>query len=342
MGYCFMAIEKIKEKGTMTRKYEHNYRTCYVPNADQDAIGENEELVSLNGKTYKEIFDQRMEELKDTNQHIRKNAVLGLEIVTTFSREERENVDLEKWKKDQVEWLKETFNANQKYGENVASVVYHGDEAGNVHCHAFIIPIDNKGKLNASYYLNGRSKMIKLQDSYGKKMDENHNLHRGLKNSTAKHKKLKYFYTSLNQAYDKNLPLVGNVGNRNETANEYRERANEEYKKLSMLLLAEQNKVQRLKDEIKTISMNEKIEFFKEKDKVEKLENFLKKENMDIDTLIKKAKAMDKINNAIQEYPDQNKAATTFNAIQEMIKSYDNKHRKKKKKREKSFKNDKR
>ena len=341
MGYCFMSIEKIKDKGTMTRKYEHNYRTCYVPNADQDAIDQNEELVTLNGKTYKQVFNEKMNKLSEYNPKIRKNAVLGLEIITTFSREDRDNIDIEKWKKDQVDWLRETFNANNKYGDNVISVVFHGDEAGNVHCHSVVIPIDDKGKLNASYYLNGRKKMIQLQDSYGKKMNENHNLKRGLKQSSAKHKDIKYFYTALNQAYAEELPPVGKKGSRKETADEYRDRANEEYKILQSHLLNEKNKAERLRDEIKTINMNEKIDFYKEVEEFKKLNDIIDDENIDFKTLVAKANTMDKLNEGIKIYPNQQEALDTFSSIQKIIKHYEDiQEKEKKKKKQKKDKSD--
>ena len=73
-----------------------------------------------------------------TSKKIRSNAVLGFEVVTTFSREDADHMDCNKWKENNTKWLTETFNIDpEKYGNNVLSVVYHGDEPGNVHCHAF-------------------------------------------------------------------------------------------------------------------------------------------------------------------------------------------------------------
>lgn len=321
MGYCFMSIEKVKEKGTMQRKYEHNYRTEYVPNADPDKKDSNEELVLLNGKTYSEAFDEKMKKLKKYNPHIRKNAVLGLEVVTTFSREDRENIDLEQWKQDQVEWLRDTFNADiDKYGDNVISVMYHGDEAGNVHCHAMVIPIDDKGKLNASYYINGRAKMRSLQDSYGEKMSFQHGLRRGLKGSKAKHEDIKRYYTALNQALATEAPAVEKINGRNETAEEYRTRVNEIIKDLNLKILSEQKKAQRLIDEMKTINMNDKIAFYKQLEEFKRTRNLAEDEDVNLDVLIAKAKVMDTLNKGIQEYPDKNTAIKTFKAIQDIIK----------------------
>ena len=221
MGYCFMTIQKVKNLGTLKSKYIHNYRETDVPNADPDCIDENEELVKLldengNATDYVEKFKERV---KDIPKY-RKDAVRAFEVVTTFSRET--DIDIESWKKANVEWLKETFNKAGDGKDNVISVMYHGDETGNVHCHAIVIPIDENGRLNASHYTNGRLALVKMQDTYAKKMKQ-FNLERGLEGSNATHKQIRNFYASLNNA-KKKIPPV----RENESAAEYRKRAVEE------------------------------------------------------------------------------------------------------------------
>lgn len=252
MGYSFMTLEKIKNTRQMGGKYKHNYREIDVSNADPDKKDLNEELVSLGGKTYKQAFDERMAKLGyGTDKKIRSNAVLGFEVVTTFSREEADHIDFEKWKENNVKWLRQAFNAKpEKYGDNVMSVVYHADEPGNVHCHAFIIPIDDKGKLNARYYVHSRQKMIDLQDSYGKLMKKEHNLNRGVHGSKATHQDIKRYYTALNKTLGQELPAI----KEQESILEYRQRANEIYKDacLKIMGLEDQNKRLQNADEQKT------------------------------------------------------------------------------------------
>ena len=244
MGYCFMTLEKIKNFNQMAGKYSHNYRKIDVLNADPDKAHLNEELISLEGKTYKEAFEERLKGLGyGTDKKIRSNAVYAFEVVTTFSREDKEHVDLEKWKKDNVAWLKKEFNANPDYGENVLSVVYHGDEAGNVHCHAIVVPIDDKGNLNARYYVRSRQKMIELQDSYGKLMKSEHNLNRGIKNSKARHQDIKRYYTSLNATLQRDLPKP----KENEKLEDYQQRIQELYKDANLKAMALEDKYSRLK-----------------------------------------------------------------------------------------------
>lgn len=146
-----MKLEKIKTKAELLRRYQHNYRTVFVPNADATLTKNNEELISLQGKNFVDAYNKKIKSLEYYNRHKpRKNATLGLEVLLTFSREDFGQFNIDDWKKENIEWLKNTFNKEaEKYGENVISAVYHADETGNVHIHAMVIPIDDKGKLNA-------------------------------------------------------------------------------------------------------------------------------------------------------------------------------------------------
>lgn len=319
MGYCFAHVEKIHTAGEMTRKYEHNYRAHYVPNAIPELIHENEELVKLNGDDYVTAYKKRLEELgygkEKTQKHVRKNGVQALEVVTTFSRDDLENIDLDKWKADNVEWLREYFNADpEKYGDNVLSVMYHGDENGCVHCHAFIIPIDDKGNLNASYYLDGRSKMRQLQDSYGEKMSA-HGLSRGLKGSFARHEDIKKFYTALNMEINKDLPQQKS----GETQGDYYKRLNELYKQTNLHHFNEMKKMERKLVEKRTIDFQERTEFYKEKHEFEQERDVFAQTFGDVTTAAKKLRTMDNLTNALEHYPDKEFASQVRNDMQLLV-----------------------
>lgn len=204
MGYAFMRIEKVKSMAALSGKYQHNYRTRDVINASKDLSHHNEELVSLHGKTYGDVVKQKLKDMKQYQQvPIRSNGVPALEIIMSLPREDLPNVDLEEWKKDNVKWLRETFNKDvEKYGDNVISVVYHGDEAGSVHLHAIVTPIDEKGKFNCSAYFKGKYELSRLQTDYGKLMEKNHGLERGVEGSIAKHEDIARLYTLLNRNID--------------------------------------------------------------------------------------------------------------------------------------------
>lgn len=202
MSYCFMSIEKVKTGGSLMSKYNHNYRLVNVENADPSKKDLNEELIQLpirDGKqvTPQEMFRERIESLPYYQTHkVRKNAVHALEVVTTFTKDSL--VDLNQWKEENVKWMKDTFNVAGDGKDNVISMVYHADEAGNVHCHALVIPIDERGHLNASRFTDGSRTMSEHQTNYAKAM-ERFGLERGLKNSQAKHKDIKRFYAELNR-----------------------------------------------------------------------------------------------------------------------------------------------
>lgn len=327
MGYCFMSVEKIKDKGTLSGKYKHNYRQGDINNADPELADQNEELVKLDPnadyrehtRTYVDAFNDKMKKLSKTNPTIRKNAVLALEVVTTFSREDAEHINIEQWKKDQVEWVRKAFNADpKKYGDNVISVMFHGDENGNVHCHSMVVPIDDKGKLNCSYYLDGKQKMIEMQDSYGELMNKNHNLKRGLKGSIAKHEDIKRFYTQLNQGIAQEGPVIGKVNGRMETAEEYKKRSDEVIKDLNLQILGLQKKLDRQQIEQQTMNMNEKLDFYKKKKEFEDNTGVVESIE-DLEIMKAKAQTIDLINEGIKNFPDKKKAKEIFKGMQEIL-----------------------
>jgi hypothetical protein len=190
-----MSTEKIKSMGVFTRKYEHNYRTGNVPNADKNRKHLNEEIIKLpEGKTYVDCFRDKMIKL---GHKPRSNAVLGVEIVMTYNaRTVDEDFDIEKWKEANIKWLKEQFPE-----EGILSVVMHRDEGidngRSAHLHATVLPI-YEGKLNCKHFLSGKKCMVELQDSYGKAM-EPLGLERGMRGSSAKHEDIRRFYDSLNK-----------------------------------------------------------------------------------------------------------------------------------------------
>ena len=239
MGYCFMTLSKVHTMGELAAKYNHNYRTAEVLNADPTLRHLNSELISLpenadgSKMNYNEFFKKRIDDLDYYKSHnIRKNAVLAIEVVTTFSRQD--NIPIEEWKRKNVEWLQKEFNKAGDGKNNIASVMYHGDENGNVHCHAMVIPIDEKGKLSARYYTDGSRKLSELQTSYANDMKE-FGLQRGLQGGTAKHKDIRKYYADLNNALK--VPEPG----ASESAIEYHKRVLNEVQTLQATIMRERD-----------------------------------------------------------------------------------------------------
>ena len=219
MAYCFMNINKIKSLSQMSAAYNHNYRTSpehFPENADPSRSYLNRELVPLSKENYNATFQERMVNLGyGIDKNIRKNAVLALEILLSFSREKMadETFHLMKRETVSIEWAKSTFNsAPEKYGDNVISAVTHYDES-TPHISLLILPISPTGQLCADFYLKGGPKrMSELQTSYANDMQQ-FGLLRGQEHSHIKHQDIKLFYSELSKALTVNPPKWGEKDN---------------------------------------------------------------------------------------------------------------------------------
>lgn len=334
MSYCFCRVEKVnnKSKSKLSAMYNHNYREIIHDNVIGEKIHLNEELVSLNGKTYSEAIQDRIQSLEYYQTHsVRKNNVLAFDVLTEVAREEIDSgrINLEDWKNSQVEWLRETFNScPEKYGDNVLSVMFHGDETGGYHCHAVIIPIDKDGKLCADFYLSNRISYTNLQDSYGKKMHDDFNLERGLRNTKATHKDIKRLYAELNhELYEKDhVPIY----TKEDTLESYREKIVEYVKDLKGSHVKALNDKEReiIEADAKSNIKNEKIisenttlkkEIKREKKVIEGLEHELGK-YQNIEELKKDAEKWQHLQKAVESHPDLQYSNEFQRQIEEMEK----------------------
>lgn len=338
----------------MNTEYRHNYRIDKVENADPARAHENDELIKLNGKTYEDAFNDTLKKMREQgiSNKVRKNATYGLQIVLTFSREDTEKIDIDAWKKANVDWLERTFNppktelANGKILEtdNVVSVMYHGDEEGNVHLHAYVIPIDDKGKLNAKYYVDGPVAMRNLQNSYAEEMKQ-FGLERGLKNSIASHKAIKEYYASLNQIKQTTLPAPLE----HETILAYRKRAEKAFQTAQMQWYNKVLKIERKLVEAITKSNNEKLELKEDKKNLTKEIHKIKKQLGDEDISFERIREVRKsaereelFLKALEDFPDDEKAETARRLYNELIlwQREINRQEEKRKEKEKESKKD--
>ena len=195
--FAILRMNKINNRSKLKSANAHNKRLIDVFNADPDK----------NIKSY--IRSDPIKKLdnliKNKNIKPRKNAVLACEFMLSFSPEHTELM-----KKFGVNnWVKANHDFfAKKYGkENILSVDLHLDES-TPHVHIMLAPIIKKEKKNGQKYYNfdartlfggsnGKTKLSKLQDEYAEEMKQ-FGLERGLKNSKAKHKTIKKYYTDLN------------------------------------------------------------------------------------------------------------------------------------------------
>lgn len=185
MSFAIYRTAKLKSMGEIGGSLSHTYRTRPTPNADENKLHLNKHIF----ETYNQCFDALKNAIPEKR---RSNAVLCIEHLITASPEwdgwgtEKES----EFFKKSVEFL------NKKYGkENVIACSIHRDET-TPHLIVYVVPIDEKGGLNAKKWLGGRSKLSQTQTEFANQVKEL-GLERGLENSKARHKTIKEFYAEI-------------------------------------------------------------------------------------------------------------------------------------------------
>jgi hypothetical protein len=203
--YGIMRFKKLKTMGNVGGVCAHHSRTRQTPNADPLRTPEN---IWLAGKPAS-LVDTLTDRLRDIR--VRKNAVIAVEFLLTASPEyfrqiksEYGEYDINKvqeFNQHAMTWLVNTFKA-----ENILSAVCHFDEA-TPHVHAVIIPVDPKGKLNSTYWFDGRKKLSDLQDSFSEAVKPI-GLNRGIKGSKSTHTTIKQYYECIESVKVPDSPKI--------------------------------------------------------------------------------------------------------------------------------------
>ncbi|BDA72483.1 plasmid recombination enzyme [Calothrix sp. PCC 7716] len=221
--YAVCLIKKIKTWAQLSTCEKHNTRARETPNADLSV--KNIRLIdSANGasdKTLKVLFMEKI-----GAQKIRSNAVLGIEMVLSASPQyfRPENPSqagfylrgrVDDFADACTDWLL------NRYYNRVVCAELHLDET-TPHIHAFIVPLDNQGKLNARAIFHGRHKLSELQDSFACAVSHL-GIERGIKGSKAKHTDIQKYYAAVNcKSFHINLNDVLPKPSENESAINYR------------------------------------------------------------------------------------------------------------------------
>ena len=183
MAYAIYRTAKLGSFGEIGGSLSHTYRTRPTPNADESRIHLNEHSL----ETYNSCFAAIKNSIPEKR---RKNAVLCIEHLITASPE---------WSGWNTEKESEFFDKSlefvkKKYGsENVIAHSIHRDET-TPHLIVYVVPIDEKGGLNAKKWLGGRSKLSQTQTEFANHVKEL-GLERGLENSKARHKTIQKYYS---------------------------------------------------------------------------------------------------------------------------------------------------
>jgi hypothetical protein len=195
ISYAVCRIEKIKSWEALVARAMHSSRERTVCNADPNI--KNLRLIDQNDeKSLKTLFVEKIGE-----QTIRSNVVLGIEMLLSASPQYfrpdnpaipgayiQELVD--NFVAASSQWLLD------RYQERVLRADLHLDES-TPHIHAFIVPIDHRGRLNSRALFNGRKQMSELQESFANAV-KHLGIERGVKGSKAKHTDIKKYYTAVN------------------------------------------------------------------------------------------------------------------------------------------------
>lgn len=257
--YAIFRMKRMKTSKDLDDAYKHNERLYHVENADPTKMQDNIELIDTFGLTYEDLVRSELTDLKMKGvdqRTIRKDAVQGFEILLSFSREQMGNINIEEWAAANLAWLDKTFNPpdhqakfiDKETGkektielQNLKHVVVHMDES-KPHIHAFIVPIDDKGHLNSHYYNRGRGHLMAMQTDYAQAMSQ-FDLIRGELHSTATPQQMTRYYNHIVKAVEAELPPP----EPNETAEEYKKRADEIYQQA---LSAHRNEIVKKDQEI--------------------------------------------------------------------------------------------
>ena len=95
--------------------------------------------------------------------------------------------------REAVGWLEKRHGK-----ENVVGWSIHRDES-TPHLVAYVVPLDDKGKLNAKQWTGGSVALSKMQTDFAKTVGARHGLERGIEGSKAHHQTIKDFYAQIDK-----------------------------------------------------------------------------------------------------------------------------------------------
>lgn len=194
--YAILRTEKLKTMGNIGGSLAHNYRTRDTPNAVPERLHLNTHDMA-SADEVKAAIVARLPEKR------RSDAVLCVEYFIGATPGYFDGTDPkgERYFATAVEWLKERHGA-----KNVVATSVHHDET-SPHLVAYVVPLDEDGKLNAKAFLGGRAKLTAMQTDFAQAVGR-HGLERGIEGSKAKHQSIRDYYAKVNQAESAVLPKI--------------------------------------------------------------------------------------------------------------------------------------
>jgi len=188
-SYAVFRTQKLPTMQEVGAAGKHIERTRPTRNADPERLLDNERLAG-SGDLVADV-QARL----DTLDKIRANAIRAVEYVLGVSKEWFDAARAEEiaaWRDASMAWLRQTHGP-----ENVVAAVFHKDEL-TPHIQAVVVPIDERGKLCASHWLDGPAKLSQLQDRYHAAVADL-GIERGVKGSVAEHQTVREYYAKIQQ-----------------------------------------------------------------------------------------------------------------------------------------------
>jgi Plasmid recombination enzyme len=203
MAFAICRIQKIKSWGQLKAHETHAVRERETPNANPAV--ENIQVVEISDN----LDLVTLVKQKIGSQKIRSNAVLAVEILLSASAEYfrpqapaeagiYDKLRLDDFVDATVKWLHSSWgDTSGKLRSRIIRAELHLDEI-TPHIHAYLVPLDERGKLNCKALFGTRGKMYQLQDSFASAV-AHLGIQRGIKGSTATYTKIKKYYAAVNQ-----------------------------------------------------------------------------------------------------------------------------------------------
>lgn len=204
MPHAIARIIKLKT-GSLGASGRHTSRQKDTPNANLQIP--NVRFIGQPDSTPIQSLETIVRE-RIGDQTIRKNAVLCVEMLLTASPEYFRPDDPSRagyFEPEKLADFQESVHSwlNDEYGDRIVRAELHLDES-TPHVHAYLVPLDERGKLNCRGIFGGRQKLSQFQDSFANAMSPL-GLERGIKGSRAKHTKIKHYYAAINSDPDRSL-----------------------------------------------------------------------------------------------------------------------------------------
>ena len=188
--FAILRTAKLKSFGNVGGSLSHTYRTRETTNADPERADSNEHSHSSPGEVMQALRDR-------LPGKYRKDAVIGLEYFVGASPQwfqDKTRQQQNDYFRQSIDWLEKRHGK-----ENVVGWSIHRDES-SPHLVAYVVPLSDRGTLNAKQWTGGGATLSKMQTSFAQDIGARNGLQRGIEGSKAHHQTIKSFYAHIERA----------------------------------------------------------------------------------------------------------------------------------------------